>query len=196
MELAGGGNQRPRDAIQVLSDGPLGQQTGSKRPKSASLNHAEYDRRKPKRRMNRAIARQSSSIVVTLEPACHAGGRGFESRRSRKISLQIGMLCCRVGRKTRTDYTNARSGGAEAALNRPKTRRTATNTSPLRPRRGRPRRRRATTQNDRRSRPFAVEIEPSRSHLGHPSQSPVTDCLDLFPSRGIVTFVAGAVKAA
>jgi hypothetical protein len=34
--------------------------------------------------MNRAIPRQSSSTVVTLELACHAGGRGFESRRSRR----------------------------------------------------------------------------------------------------------------
>ena len=37
----------------------------------------------PRSRMNRAIARPSSSIVVTVEVACHAGGRGFESRRSR-----------------------------------------------------------------------------------------------------------------
>jgi hypothetical protein len=34
--------------------------------------------------MNRAIARQSSPIVVSVEQACHAGGRGFESRRSRR----------------------------------------------------------------------------------------------------------------
>jgi hypothetical protein len=38
----------------------------------------------PKGRMNRATARRSSPRVVTLELACHAGGRGFESRRSRR----------------------------------------------------------------------------------------------------------------
>src|SRR5215216_2580038 len=32
-----------------------------------------------KSRMNRAIARRSSPTVVTQEPACHAGGHGFES---------------------------------------------------------------------------------------------------------------------
>jgi hypothetical protein len=36
--------------------------------------------------MNRAIARQSSSIVVFTEQACHAGGRG-EARRSRRKTL-------------------------------------------------------------------------------------------------------------
>src|SRR5215208_3848166 len=41
--------------------------------------------RGPKSRMNRAIAGPSSSTVVSLEAACHAGGRGFESRRSRLI---------------------------------------------------------------------------------------------------------------
>ncbi|MEO8290136.1 MAG: hypothetical protein ABI649_03970, partial [Gaiellaceae bacterium] len=35
--------------------------------------------RRPRSRMNRAIARQSSPIVVSVEQACHAGGRGFES---------------------------------------------------------------------------------------------------------------------
>jgi hypothetical protein len=41
--------------------------------------------------MNRAIACRSSVIVVTLEVACHAGGRGFEARRSRKKALQIAL---------------------------------------------------------------------------------------------------------
>jgi hypothetical protein len=61
-----------------------GQQTGSKRLKSASLNHAESIARGSKSRMNRAPSRPSSSIVVILELACHAGGRGFESRGSRR----------------------------------------------------------------------------------------------------------------
>jgi hypothetical protein len=39
--------------------------------------------------MNRAIARQSSPIVVSLEQACHAGGRGFESRRSRFLFAEF-----------------------------------------------------------------------------------------------------------
>ena len=53
----------------------------------------------------------SSPIVVTLEPVCHAGGRGFESRRSRKTPWKSRMLCCQSGRQNLLDYTNARSDG-------------------------------------------------------------------------------------
>jgi hypothetical protein len=61
----------------------LGQQKGSKRSKSSLCNLAQISRQSPQSRINRAIARQSSPIVVSVEHACHAGGRGFESRRSR-----------------------------------------------------------------------------------------------------------------
>jgi len=61
----------------------LGQQKGSKRAKSTLRNRAQISAEGPLNRMNRAIARQSSPIVVSVEQACHAGGRGFESRRSR-----------------------------------------------------------------------------------------------------------------
>ncbi len=66
-----------------LSDAASGQQKGSKRSKSSLCNRAEISVEVPQTRMNRAIARQSSPIVVSVEQACHAGGRGFESRRSR-----------------------------------------------------------------------------------------------------------------
>jgi len=56
-----------------------GQQTAEVEPTQSCANQTPG----PQRRMNRAIARQSSPIVVFAEQACHAGGRGFESRRSR-----------------------------------------------------------------------------------------------------------------
>jgi hypothetical protein len=48
--------------------------------------------------MNRAIARRSSPIVGSVEQACHAGGRGFESRRSRrKTSCKSGSFVASAG---------------------------------------------------------------------------------------------------
>ncbi len=50
---------------------------------------------------NEAVQSNSSPRVVALDSACHAGGRGFESRRSRSSrtkNLQIAMLCCLVRR--------------------------------------------------------------------------------------------------
>ena len=61
-----------------------GQQTPEIEPSSIIR---KSDVRSPQTRMNRAIARQSSPIVVSVEQACHAGGRGFESRRSRQNTL-------------------------------------------------------------------------------------------------------------
>lgn len=50
----------------------LGQQKGSKRSKSSLCNLAQISRQSPQSRINRAIARQSSPIVVSVEQACHA----------------------------------------------------------------------------------------------------------------------------
>jgi hypothetical protein len=55
-----------------------GQQTPESEPfailhKSGAILH-KSGARSPQTRINRAIARQSSSIVASLEQACHAGG--------------------------------------------------------------------------------------------------------------------------
>ena len=68
-----------------------GQQKGSKRREASLCNRVGIGHLSPRARMIRAIARQSSPIVASVEQACHAGGRGFESRlrpnvkRSRKV---------------------------------------------------------------------------------------------------------------
>ena len=56
--------------------------------------------------MNRAIARQSSLIVVFVEHACHTGGRGFESRRSR-LSNCLQAQRFRVSRSSSSRDTGA-----------------------------------------------------------------------------------------
>ena len=69
----------------------------------------------PKSRMNRATAPLSAAPVVTLQVACHAGGRGFESRRSRPLhrglrdSLVAGPP---VGRRDFAPHPAADPGGA------------------------------------------------------------------------------------
>jgi hypothetical protein len=87
--------------------------------------------------MNRAIPRQSSSTVVTLEPACHAGGRGSSPVAPVKV-LQIDRLVVnsdtRSGPTTGSIASRAESDQAESRL---------PILSRLKPGSDRPRRRRA-----------------------------------------------------
>jgi hypothetical protein len=62
-----------------------GSKREAERLRWTSPHHGESNRDRREKPQNRAIACQSSSIVVMLEPTRHAGGRGFESRRSRLV---------------------------------------------------------------------------------------------------------------
>jgi hypothetical protein len=70
----------PTRTTALLEPLPPGQQTGIKRLKSPSLNHAKSNRETPETHMDRAIPRQSSSTVVTPVATCHAGRPAFASR--------------------------------------------------------------------------------------------------------------------
>jgi hypothetical protein len=52
---------------------------------------------------NEAVQRNSSANVAVPDSACHAGGRGFESRRSRKSPCKSG--CCVVNRDAGVELT-------------------------------------------------------------------------------------------
>ncbi len=93
----------------------LGQQKGSKRSKSSLRNRAQMRCQSPQSRINRAIARPSSPIVVFVEQACHAGGRGFESRRSRKFPANRYLLLSRQAQTTAGFFPSRRHPAPEIA---------------------------------------------------------------------------------
>jgi hypothetical protein len=73
-------NRRPLPPVNESRSGS--RRAANARNRAYAILH-KSGARSPQGRINRAIARQSSPIVVLAEQACHAGGRGFESRRSR-----------------------------------------------------------------------------------------------------------------
>jgi hypothetical protein len=90
------------DRNELVAEGLSGSKRAANVRRQPHGGMRDCDTRRPRSRMNRAIPRQSSSTVVTLEPGCHAGGRGFESRRSRLLKcLQTGIFRLLVRRGTR-----------------------------------------------------------------------------------------------
>jgi hypothetical protein len=73
-------------------EGSTGQQMGSKRLEPLRNSHLELTRRPPNNRMNSAARVCIVVHVATAEVVCHAGGRGFESRRSRSKSRRPGRF--------------------------------------------------------------------------------------------------------
>jgi hypothetical protein len=126
--------------------------------------------KRPKSRMNRAIARTSSPIVVTPEAACHAGGRRFESRRSRKNSCKLAYCVVGLDARFLADYTHSSRSDGETAKNGPKCGRGTAISSRFRRSSSWPPRRRAITEEDRRSRAARPAIYDSirQKTLQHP----------------------------
>jgi hypothetical protein len=72
--------------------GPLVAQTSVRRLAQPCGAEPTVERKAP---ANERVQGRSSPGVVVPDSACHAGGRGFESRRSRLLKcLQTGTSCC------------------------------------------------------------------------------------------------------
>jgi hypothetical protein len=108
-----------------------GQQTGSKRLESASLNHADSNREKPEKRHEWS---DSASFVVNRRDL----RTGLSRRRSRVRApslplkfLQIGILCCHDRRQVGADYTDFFAARPRNARKRAETGRPAVDFRPI-----------------------------------------------------------------
>src|SRR5437764_11352671 len=86
--------------------GPLVAQTSIRRLAQPCGAEAASE---PKVPANEDVQRRWAPGVVVPDSACHAGGRGFESRRSRQKSLQIEIFCCPLGRDSTAGFRNPAS---------------------------------------------------------------------------------------
>ncbi|MEO5575579.1 MAG: hypothetical protein ABIR67_05785 [Gaiellaceae bacterium] len=97
--------ERLSAASQALAPPVNESRSGSRR--AANVRNRAYaivhksGARSPQGCINRAIACPSSPIVVSVEQACHAGGRGFDSRRSRSETRRTHSAARRPGLRTR-----------------------------------------------------------------------------------------------